>query len=131
MSADENQVGGTHYKTQKIQHWTYVIANQMPYLDAQAFKYIDRHARKNGRQALEKAKHFIDKMIETYYPGDPMVPVELRGPSLHSDLSKAVGLCPNHSLGEHQWSWIYRHGADGRIYEVQKCDLCQEERERV
>lgn len=67
MSANDKQVGGEHYN-RRIQHWDYVVANDMPYLDAQAFRYIDRHRRKNGRQDLEKAIHFIEKMIEVYYP---------------------------------------------------------------
>lgn len=65
--ANEKQVGGSHYR-QPIQHWDYVVANNMPYLEARAFAYVDRHAKKGGRADLEKAKHFIDKMIEVYYP---------------------------------------------------------------
>lgn len=68
MSANSRQVGGDHYKKKKIQHWDYVTANEMPYLDALAFKYIDRHAEKGGRQDLDKAIHTIQKMIEVYYP---------------------------------------------------------------
>jgi Protein of unknwon function (DUF3310) len=51
-----------------IQHWDFVVANNIPYLEAQAIKYIYRHAKKGGKQDLEKAKHFIEKMIEVYYP---------------------------------------------------------------
>lgn len=68
MKANQRQVGGTHYKNMKIQHWDLVIANEIPYLDAMALKYVMRHKDKHGKQDLEKALHFIEKMIETYYP---------------------------------------------------------------
>jgi hypothetical protein len=66
-SANSRQVGGKHYKT-KIEHWDFVLANNIPYLEAVAIKYIFRHKGKGGRQDLEKAKHYIEKMIEHYYP---------------------------------------------------------------
>ena len=68
MSANDRQVGGDHYSYNNIQHWDFVVQNHIPYLEAVAIKYIVRHAEKGGRQDLEKAKHFIDKMIEVYYP---------------------------------------------------------------
>lgn len=123
---NKKQIGGDHYRTRRIQHWDYVIANNMPYLDAQAFKYIDRHARKNGKQDLQKAIHVIEKMIATYYD-EPAVLAEAEDPL---PIHPLPPLCPNHSLGNHQWSWVYRHGADGRMVEVKKCDLCQMEVDR-
>lgn len=67
-TANETQVAGEHYRT-PIQHWDLVVANDIPYLDARALAYIMRHANKNGKEDLLKAKHFIDKMIEVYYGG--------------------------------------------------------------
>lgn len=61
--ANKTQVGGDHYKT-GIQHWDYVVANDMPYLEAQVVKYVTRHKKKNGMQDLQKARHFLDKLIE-------------------------------------------------------------------
>lgn len=66
-TANDVQVGGNHYNT-PIQHWDFVVQNQIPYLEAVAIKYIFRHASKGGKEDLLKAKHFIDKIIETYYP---------------------------------------------------------------
>lgn len=63
---NKKQIGGTHYKGRKIQHWDY--AAQLPYLEGQATKYIDRHARKNGKEDLLKAIHYLEKAIEYYYP---------------------------------------------------------------
>lgn len=63
--ANDRQVGGEHYKTE-IQHWDYVEANDIPYLEAQAIKYVGRHAEKNGLEDLDKAIHFIEKIKERY-----------------------------------------------------------------
>lgn len=60
---NDRQVGGEHYLT-PIQHWDYVVANDIPYLEAQVIKYCTRHRRKNGLQDLEKALHFLEKAIE-------------------------------------------------------------------
>lgn len=62
-TANSRQVGGNHYST-PIQHWDFVIANEMPYMDAQIFKYVFRHRRKGGMKDLEKAMHFLEKLME-------------------------------------------------------------------
>ena len=61
--ANDKQVGGLHYRS-RIQHWDYVLANDIPYLEAQIIKYVTRHRKKNGLQDLEKAQHFLDKLME-------------------------------------------------------------------
>lgn len=62
--ANKKQVGGTHYKLLTIQHWDYVIANGIPYMEAQVIKYVSRWQNKNGLEDLEKAKHYLEKLIE-------------------------------------------------------------------
>lgn len=64
MKANEKQIGGDHYTRQKIQHWDYIIANEIPYMEAQIIKYLSRWRAKNGMQDLLKARHFLDKLIE-------------------------------------------------------------------
>lgn len=64
MSANDKQVGGGHYKS-AIQHWDYVIANDLDYFQAQVTKYVTRWKKKNGLQDLLKAQHFLEKYIET------------------------------------------------------------------
>ncbi len=64
MSANERQVGGDHYQKQKIQHWDFVLSNNIPYMEAQIIKYVSRWRDKNGFEDLEKAKHFLEKLIE-------------------------------------------------------------------
>lgn len=63
----ELQVGGDHYKSMKIQPAKFALENKLDYCQANAIKYICRHASKNGKQDLEKAKHYIDLLIEHYY----------------------------------------------------------------
>lgn len=63
MSANKQQIGGSHYKSE-IQHWDYVVANDLDYFQAQITKYVTRWKKKNGIQDLQKARHFLDKYIE-------------------------------------------------------------------
>lgn len=63
-TANEIQHGGSHYKKLKIQHWDYVEANNIPYLEACAIKYLTRWRDKGGVEDLRKAIHFIQKRIE-------------------------------------------------------------------
>ena len=58
------QVGGSHYKKFKIQPAEFCYKNDIPYLEATAIKYLCRWRDKGGIQDLEKAKHFIDLLIE-------------------------------------------------------------------
>lgn len=66
--ANERQEGGTHYAS-TIQHWDYVAANNLGYFEGQITKYVSRWHKKNGLQDLEKAKHFLDKLIENVKTG--------------------------------------------------------------
>jgi Protein of unknwon function (DUF3310) len=63
MSANDKQVAGDHYKS-SIQHWDYVVANELDYFQAQITKYVTRWKKKNGLTDLEKALHFLEKYIE-------------------------------------------------------------------
>jgi hypothetical protein len=67
IKASEVQVGGTHYKQMKIQPIEFIYENKIPYMEANVIKYICRHKYKNGLQDLEKAKHYIELLIEKEY----------------------------------------------------------------
>lgn len=60
----ETQVGGGHYKGFTIQPVEFCHRNGIPYIEATAIKYLCRWRDKGGLQDLEKAKHFIDLLIE-------------------------------------------------------------------
>jgi len=68
------QVGGSHYRTadgQGEQHWDRVYRLYgRGYFVGCATKYIERYHLKNGAQDLEKAIHFLQKLIELEYPGE-------------------------------------------------------------
>lgn len=64
MSANSKQVGGRHYKTKGIQPWDYIIVNNIPYLEGNIIKYVSRWRDKGGLSDLEKAKHYLEKLIE-------------------------------------------------------------------
>lgn len=61
------QVGGDHYKSCVIQPVEYIHKNGLNYFEGNALKYLTRHRRKNGKQDLLKAKHYIDLLIELEY----------------------------------------------------------------
>ena len=82
LSSLDIQIGGSHYKEFKIQPVEFCFVNNIPYLEATAIKYLCRWRKKGGVQDLEKAKHFIDLLIqmETLYadkPDDVPEPVQM------------------------------------------------------
>ena len=58
------QVGGDHYKSLAIQPVEYIHANCLGYFEGNVIKYVSRWRAKNGIKDLEKAKHYIDLLIE-------------------------------------------------------------------
>lgn len=66
-NAKDVQIGGKHYKELKIQPIEYIQANGLDFFEGNVVKYISRHRYKNGKQDLEKAKHYIDLLIELEY----------------------------------------------------------------
>lgn len=62
--ANQEQVGGTHYKLQAIQPWDYILANGLGFLEGNIVKYVSRWQRKGGVEDLKKARHYLDKLIE-------------------------------------------------------------------
>ena len=64
MSANETQVGGSHYKNNAVQPWDYIVANDLPYLEGNIVKYITRWRKKGGIDDLRKVLHYTQKLIE-------------------------------------------------------------------
>lgn len=64
MKALKTQIGGRHYQHYTIQPIEFIIANEIPYPEACAIKYLCRWRDKNGIEDLEKAKHYIDFLID-------------------------------------------------------------------
>lgn len=64
MSALDEQPGGDHYKDRAIQPVEYIHANHLDFFEGNVIKYITRWRTKGGLQDLEKAKHYIDLLME-------------------------------------------------------------------
>lgn len=69
--ANARQVGGQHYRTlnAQLQHWDLVAETGMGYFEGQITRYVARWRRKAGRQDLEKALHYCDKLTELVTAG--------------------------------------------------------------
>ena len=67
LGAYKKQIGGSHYKDMKVQPAQFINDNKLLFAEGNAIKYICRHKHKGEVQDLEKAKHYIDMIIERDY----------------------------------------------------------------
>jgi hypothetical protein len=65
MKSFKKQVGGNHYKKYKIQPVEFIIKNNIGFVEGNIIKYILRFKEKGGVQDLEKAKHYIELLIDS------------------------------------------------------------------
>lgn len=63
MGANDYQVGGDHYNS-TYKHWDLALKIPLPYLEACATKHVTRWRKKDGIKDLQKAAHYLAKMIE-------------------------------------------------------------------
>lgn len=68
MTANDKQVGGQHYKGSTFQHWDLIDQHGIGYLEGCATKYVSRWRKKNGEEDLQKALHYVEKLMETSRP---------------------------------------------------------------
>ena len=73
MSADEKQVGGTHYKDMTVQPWTVMQAvltqdEFVGFLKGNIIKYGMRSGRKDGTDDSGKLQHYLEKLAEVEKP---------------------------------------------------------------
>lgn len=69
--ASEIQVGGSHYRSFAIQPAEFIHKNGIGFLAGNVIKYVCRHGAKNGVEDLQKARHYIDLLIEHEYGNNP------------------------------------------------------------
>ena len=63
--ANKKQVGGTHYsKYGDLQPWDTWMPWDLNGFQCNVVKYVVRYRDKDGIRDLEKAKHYLDKLIE-------------------------------------------------------------------
>jgi hypothetical protein len=65
--ASGNQVGGSHYKTFKIQPSKYCYENDLGWLESNVVKYTTRHKLKGGLEDIKKAEHYLQLIKEWHY----------------------------------------------------------------
>jgi hypothetical protein len=78
--ANSRQVGGNHYSA-PVQHWDIAAVYLLGHFEGNITKYISRHAKKNKAQDVEKALHYLEKLIELFVHGQ-IQPVHLDYPNL-------------------------------------------------
>ena len=72
-TADDLQVGGTHYKTMPVQPWEVMEAvltreEFIGFLKGNVLKYSLRAGRKEGTDDANKARHYMMKLREIQSP---------------------------------------------------------------
>jgi len=60
------QMGGDHYKNCKIQPVEYIMANELPWCEANIVKLVTRHKQKGGRLDIEKTIHYAQVLLKEY-----------------------------------------------------------------
>jgi hypothetical protein len=63
----EEQVGGKHYRSMKIQPAEFINENKLLFAEGNAIKYICRHSVKGKQQDIEKAIHYLKMILERDY----------------------------------------------------------------
>jgi len=65
MKSYKKQVGGSHYKKYKIQPIEFIVKNNIGFCEGNVIKYVLRFKDKGGIADLEKAKHYIELLIDS------------------------------------------------------------------
>lgn len=63
-TANDRQVGGSHYQTEGDQHWDICSRHDAGYLEGTLTAYVWRWRDKNGLEDLEKTRHYLQKLWE-------------------------------------------------------------------
>ena len=72
-AANKKQVGGDHYKHGGEEHWDRVNRLSLNYFQAAVTKYVERcYLKGNTVQDLQKAVHFLEKLIEIEQAKPPL-----------------------------------------------------------
>jgi len=65
MSAKDKQVGGNHYKKMNVEVYEFCMVNNIPFVEGNIIKYVCRYKDKGGLDDLNKAKHYLEMLIES------------------------------------------------------------------
>ena len=65
MKSFKKQISGNHYLKYKIQPVEFIIKNNIGFVEGNIIKYVLRFKEKGGAVDLEKAKHYIELLIDS------------------------------------------------------------------
>jgi hypothetical protein len=118
MKAIENQVGGSHYKSMKIQPVELFAKTHCTAFQANIWKYVLRYKQKNGKQDLEKAIHYAQLAIE----------LECNGSLSNDAIKEADTFCKVNELQPNILAIVMAAANDAYSYVIYRCkDLIQKE----
>ena len=63
----QEQVGGKHYSSMKIQPAEFINENKLLFAEGNAIKYICRHSVKGKEEDIKKAIHYLEMILERDY----------------------------------------------------------------
>ena len=63
----QEQVGGKHYHSMKIQPAEFINENKLLFAEGNAIKYICRHSVKGKEEDIKKAIHYLEMILERDY----------------------------------------------------------------
>ena len=63
----QEQVGGKHYSSMKIQPAEFINENKLLFAEGNAIKYICRHSSKGKEEDIKKAIHYLELILERDY----------------------------------------------------------------
>ena len=66
---EKNNIKPNHYGNSGIDVISFCQANNLDFMQGNVIKYVFRYKNKNGLEDLEKAKEYIDRMIENLLEG--------------------------------------------------------------
>ena len=67
---EKNNIKPNHYGSSGIDVIDFCQANNLDFMQGNVIKYVFRYKNKNGLEDLEKAKEYIDRMIENLSDGE-------------------------------------------------------------
>ena len=69
---EKNNINPDHYGSSGIDVIDFCQANNLDFMQGNVIKYVFRYKNKNGLEDLEKAKEYIDRMIENLLDGEEL-----------------------------------------------------------
>lgn len=67
QSIREQQVGGSWYKTLKIEPIDFITKNNLDWYSGNIVKYLSRHKLKGGQEDIKKVVHYALMLLEDQY----------------------------------------------------------------